>query len=570
MCEIVISSLKKISKNPEEISEKSSYDKWQTMEFSAGDIKGEMLVAGELCHPRNLVLSPNITGWYKIFVATVNLKSTNYFCMRLSSDEGFSGMRDPSSGKKFMWTPLEYTEEFFWKCACLTGEDIILSKPDSHFRNACSIAWLRFVPMTEEEIAAYQKPGDGSVHIHFDEDTNAEDSLDSNEALLTRFASLKGTDVGECSLEISFDYDTPEHEEIPTLLANDFGWHRGDAEFLKLKDKAYKLRTDFLHKNGIKAYAANRMSVAEFTPPYTNLHWTYKSFVRNHPEYYCTLRDGSNIAVCSYAFAEVRSYVIDNLLSFMKYGFDGLTLIYHRGLHIGFDAPCISLFEERYPGVDPFSLPVTDERLSSVWCDIMTDFMRALRSALTEKCGKDAKINVIVDYSPKTSKHFGLDVEKWAKEGLVDSVLQGIMEMYEDLDGTLDGEGKIIIDKYCEKLKSEPVLRRYHSTDIEKISAGARDYLEICKGYGVEFYATLPWPHKCPPEEYKEYRKALNELGAEKFLSWNTNHLLYDLPEAHAALSFTKADEEWYIPRRVRTTSLAGSNIAIFNPNWRG
>jgi hypothetical protein len=254
----------------------------------------------------------------------------------------------------------------------------------------------------------------------------------------------------------------------------------------------------------------------------------------------------------------------------MKYGFDGLTLIYHRGLHIGFDALCLSLFEERYPGVDPFTLPVTDERLNSVWCDIMTDFMRELRSELTEKCGKDAKINVIVDYSPKTSKHFGLDVEKWAKEGLIDSVLQGIMEMYEDLDGTLDRDGRIIIDKYCEKLKKEPVLRRYHDTDIKKASDGAREYLEISKRYGIEFYATLPWPHKCPPEEYKENRKALSKLGAEKFLSWNTNHLLYDLPEARAALSSATSNDEWYIPRRIRTTSLAGSNIAIFNPNWRG
>lgn len=569
--EIILSSLADIICNKEDISSSLSTDKWQSMEFSAGGISGNMLVAGEMCHPKDLTLKPNLVGWYKIFVATINLKSTNYFCMRLSSDEGFSGMRDPFYGKKFMWTPLEYAEEFFWKCACLTDEDIIISKPDSHFKNTCSVAWLRFVPMTEEEIEAFKnQKGDSSVHVHFDEDLNAEDSLDSNEALLTRIAMIKGTDAGECSLEISFDYDTPEIDAAPTLLANDLGWYKGDSEFQKVKEHAYRLRIDFLHQNGIKAFAANRMSVTEFTPPYTNFQWAYKCFVRNHPEYYCTLRDGSSIAVCSYAFPEVRRYVIDTLLSFMKFGFDGLTLIFHRGLHIGFEKPVVDAFNEKYPGIDPFTLPVTDKRLNGVFGEFMTEFMSELRCELSEKYGSDKKINVVVDFSPETSKHFGLDIESWARLGLIDEVCQGIMEMYENLEGTLDENGKIILEKYREKLKSEPVLCRYHDTDLEKAVNSAKEHLKICKKYGVEFYAALPWPHKIAPKEYEPYRKAFADIGVTKFLSWNTNHLLYDLPEAHTALSPSLATEEMIEAKRYRVTSLAGSNIGIFNPNWRG
>ena len=480
-------------------------------------------------------------------------------------------MREPFSGKKFMWTPCEYAQEFLWKCANLTDEQLIISKPDSHFRNTCAITWIRCVPMTADETLEYKKrKSAGNIHVHFDEDTNAEDSLDSDEALLTRYVSLKNTDAGECSLEISFDYDTPSHEEIPTLLAIDTGWHKGDITFQKKKAHAYKLRCDFLHKNGIKAYAANRMSVTEFTPPYTNAQWTNKTFVREHPKYYCTLRDGSKIAVCSYAYPEVRDYVINNLLSVMKYGFDGVTLIFHRGLHIGFDEPVLEVFSKKYPGLDPFTLPVTDTRLNGVWCDFMTAFMTELRRKLYAKCGSDKRINVIVDFSPETSVHFGLDTEKWAKMGLVDSVCQGIMEMYEDLEGTLDKKDRIDLVKYKEKMKHDPVLKRFFDTDIEKICEGAKKHLEICDRCGIDFCVTLPWPHKLAPEAHKEYIDRLRALGVTKFLSWNTNHLLYDHPEAAAALSSSNLTEEMYTTVQHRVTSLSGSNIGIFNPNWRG
>ena len=569
--EVIFSTLEDIVTDKEALSPLPSADKWQTMSYTAGEVSGRMLLAGELCRPKDLTVKLGLRGWHKIFVCTINMKSVNYFCMRLSSDEGFTGMREPSYGKKFMWTPCEYAEEFLWKCANLSDEDIIISKPDSHFRNACSIAWIRCVPMTADETLEYKKrKGAGNIHVHFDEDTNAEDSLDSDKALLTRYVGLKKTDVCECSLEISFDYDTPEHKEIPTLLANDMGWYKGDAAFQKKKAHAYRLRCDFLHKNGILAYAANRMSVTEFTPPYSNPLWTYKSFVREHPKYYCTLRDKSKIAVCSYAYPEVRDYVINNLLSFMKYGFDGVTLIFHRGLHIGFDEPVLEMFSKKYPGLDPFTLPVTDNRLSGIWCEFMTVFMSELRRRLYTKYGSDKRINVIVDYSPETSRHFGLDIEKWAKMGLVDSVCQGIMEMYEDLDGVLDKKNKIDLVKYKEKLKREPVLKRYHDTDIEKICEGARAHLEICDRCGIDFYATLPWPHKVAPEAHAEYINKLREIGVTKLLSWNTNHLLYDLPEAHAALSPSNVTEEMYTTVHHRVTMLSGSNMGIFNPNWRG
>jgi len=571
--EIIFSNLNEFIEEKNNIDGKVTKDKWTYMPYEAGKIKGNFLLAGEMTSPSDVTVKLNLTGWHKIFVSTINMRSLNYFLMKLSGDEGFTGMRSPVRGKKFQWSPVEYAEEFFWKCADLSGEDIIISKPNDRQLNACTVLWIRCVPMTDEQVEKYKnRKSAGNIHAHIDEDSNLEDRAGSTNARLTRVYPLKNTDISECSIEISFDYDTPKQDDVVTILQREHAWYKGDVEFQKVKETAYRERVDFLHKNNIRVYAANRMSMCEFTPPYSNPYWTEKSFPHNNPQYYCVMRDKSKTAVCSYAFDKVREYVINTLASYIKFGFDGFTLIYNRGMHIGFEEPVIDRFTKKYPGVDPFALPVKDSRLSGIWCEIMTEFMRELKEKLCKEAGREIEINVVVEYSPETCKNFGLDVEMWAKEGLINRVLQGNMEVYEHLDGCLNNDGSINLQKYKEKLLKEPIIRRYYFTNMEKVLSGAKQYKEICDKYNVELYGALPWEHTVDSCEYPEIMNKLREIGVNKFHSWNTNHVMYDVPEFHAmSLSGAeKADEEVYRVNYYRVLSLAGSNISAFDPNWRG
>ncbi len=563
---ILFSKLDELVLERSELSERTSADKWQVMPYRCGDISGRLLFAGELTKAKDVRLKLGLSGFYKIFVGTVNMKSKNLFNLRLSSDEGFSAMSSPTMESQYQWTPPEYFEEFFWKCANLTDEDLILRKPECMWNNGCALAFLRCVPVTNEEYLKISETKGDLIHGHFDEDPNGEDTLNSDYDILTRYPQLTGGDLREMSLEFSFDYDN-ENADNSHILYQDAAWQRGDSRFIKIKDKAYKKRVDYLHGKGIKVFATNRMSVATFTAPYSNSHWTKLGFVDFHPEFYCKTRLGEPVKVCSYAYPEVRKYVIDRFVEMMKYGFDGVTLILHRGLHIGFEEPVLLEFSRIYPELDPHTLPVTDERLNGVWRSFMTEFMKELRLALDGLGRGRLLINVITDYTPKTSKNFGLDVGEWARLGLIDRVMQGIMETYEELDGVLDEKGLIDLKAYENKLKSEPVIRRFHGTSIEKALEGSRKYKAELDGTNVKYLATLPWPHKCSYSKIEEYKAALREIGITDFLSWNTNHLLLDVAEMHATVG---RGEEYYTVNRYRTLMLDGSNMSEFNPNWRG
>ena len=251
----------------------------------------------------------------------------------------------------------------------------------------------------------------------------------------------------------------------------------------------------------------------------------------------------------------------------VKYGYDGVTLIFHRGLHVGFEEPVLAEFSRRYPNVDPHTLPVTDDRLNGVFCHFMTEFMRELRLALRPFCGGRAVINVITDYTPETSRHFGLDVAEWAREGLVDRVMQGIMEVYEDLSGFLKEDGTIDLSLYKERLKTDYVIRRYHNTNLDKAIEGSREYLALLSGTDTAYSAALPWMHRISYSEIEPYKEALRKIGVKEFFAWNTNHVLLDVAEMHAIMG---RGEEYYTVNRYRTLMLDGSNMSEFNPNWRG
>ena len=568
----VFSELDALAIEKQNLSDKPDDQKWQTMPYVAADIKGTLLLAGETSYPADITLRAGLSGWHKIYVATINMNSANYFMLRLSSDAGFTGIRSTAKGHLHRWSTTEYAEEFLWKCADLTSEDIIIHKPESFFLNACTLAWIRCVPMSEKDVDEYKSNSSLlNIHAHVDCDPTWEDGVDSNEALLARIFPMPNTSISECSLEISLDYDTPECSPPIPVFARDISWYNSNRAFTKIKDHAYHKRVDFLHSHGIKAYVANRMSVAEFTTPYCNPYMTEKNFPSEHPQYYCTMRDGSRVEVCSYAFPEVRKYATDLLLSHIGYGFDGVTLIFHRGLHIGFDQPVISEFCEKYPGIDPFTLPVTDKRLNGVFCKFMTEFMQGLRNALDAVSDRHIEICVIIDYSPESSRNFGLDVEEWARLGLVDKVMQGIMETFEDIEGCTDGSGLIDLEKYKEKNKVEPIIKRYHKTDLEKTVKGALEYQRICSRHEVKFFATMPWPHSVEPKEYIAYKNALGEIGIRDFISWNTNHLIYDLPEFHAmVLGDNENCDDSLSVNHYRVLRLGENNMSYFNRNWRG
>jgi len=269
----------------------------------------------------------------------------------------------------------------------------------------------------------------------------------------------------------------------------------------------------------------------------------------------------------------VQDYVIGNLLEMVRMGFDGVSLIFQRGLHIGFEAPVVEKFAEKHPDINPYVLPISDERLHGIWCEIMTGFMRKLRKELDNISKKRLLVNAFSYYGLLTAKHLGLDAETWAKEGLTDIVSQSDTEIFEDLDGCMNESDPSVIDleKYSAKLKMRPVIKKNDCTDVDKVCAHIPEYTALKKKYGVEVYHVLPWIHSLPYKQVQEAIEKMKKAGAEKFLAWNGYDLHTDLPEYHTIMNAGRGtDPNIRLRRFVHVISLANNDISQFNANWWG
>ncbi len=266
----------------------------------------------------------------------------------------------------------------------------------------------------------------------------------------------------------------------------------------------------------------------------------------------------------------------------VRAGFDGVSLIFTRGIHIAFEEPVKRAFEKIYPGVNPCELPAADKRLNGVWCEFMTAFMRKLRASLDDLAAQEnrerPKINVHVYYDIESSKNFGLDIETWAKEGLIDSVIASNMTHYEDLDNCMkaDNPSEIDLEKLSEKLNDVPILRRRHGNEVENICGNIAKYREVTDRYNVRLFCDLPWEGG-RPSLYLNAAKRMYEAGADGISAWDSNFRIPVLPVWNSTkkighkeqIEQMLAENDDY-GKLYRMISLDGHDISEFQQNWRG
>lgn len=146
------------------------------------------------------------------------------------------------------------------------------------------------------------------------------------------------------------------------------------------------------------------------------------------------------------------------------------------------------------------------------------------------------------------------------------------METFEELTGCMCDDDSTLIDlaKYQKALEQRTVVMRSFGTNVEKVCAHMHEYLRLKELYGIETYHVLPWVHRLLPEEYAGIVEQMQAAGAEKFLSWNTNHLLLDVPEWHAVRRIGNEPEQTPLREYHRVLSIDGVDISQYHPNWRG
>ena len=152
--ELLFSYLDQVFEPKSSLSPDSLADKWRIIPYETENWSGNLLEAADASNPGDISFNPNLTGWYKIYVG---LLFPGVISIKLTSDPTFFNYKssltvntpDCNYGRGV------FLEETLWRCADMTGESIILSNRKIHEQHQSRITNIRFVPMTEEEIAEY-------------------------------------------------------------------------------------------------------------------------------------------------------------------------------------------------------------------------------------------------------------------------------------------------------------------------------------------------------------------------------------------------------------------------------
>jgi len=589
--ELLFTNMDEIFFPKEHMSEYGLSDKWRVVPYVTDGIAGKMLACLKGGTPGDLTFSPNLTGWYRIYFCL----NDGRLCVKTNEDEGFFRVEPPTAG----------IEEFCWRCMDMTGKSLTISmRPNG---NLTRLLAIRFIPMTDEEVAEwqYEDTRTDTKRIYATDDTHnrllsnvAGDSVkDWYPAVLQYLHS----DVEWISLEQIRHFVT---KTLPTENVDDFLFSRECDKWVQ--KNIYRFDLDAIlyelvklgQDNGFKMSLSIRMGAWGMAYP-GDQHYFDSDFAKAHQHCRCVDRNGDPMTAMSYAYPEVQDFMIDELLNMARSGCEAVTLIATRGIpYVLFEKPVADRFFEMY-GEYPYELPLDEPRLSALHCQIMTEFMRRVRDALDAEFGKDkVEIHMHVLNSVFDSKVIALDVERWAKEGLLQAAIPYPKRFYENIPADhfkprSEGEPwRIDLDKYTDTAWNSRRRLFVHSdqhvfdepytnyrgelcgpkTQAERIG----QWMELERKYGMKVYINV-MPRWMPNEDYRKRIMDLYEAGAERFCMWDTyGRVLYPVCWNAMAGKIGHKDEIAAMPgddpnrRTYSYKKLCGMDVSRYHPNWGG
>lgn len=599
--EIVYSDLPALVSDQSQLSTLHVLDKWSTVTYETPKVSGTMLYAPSTAKPAPLTLNLNLTGWYKVFVAMgpVENLNMNYVNLRFSKDPCYAQV-SPEKG----WGSMQ---EFYWRSVDLTDQTLEVSRFNTGMDMPSGLVWLRFVPMNDEEVAAYKadRARKDTKRIYATHDMHGQlfmrdpQDIDGWRCLVENF---RDSDVKSLAMENITIFDgepsTGDVENLGYLTEGDYFVQRG------LKKKyTFEMVNDLIaygHRElGIEMNMSMRMGAWGIEFPYDQMYFA-NTFLTSHMDLRCVDRLGEYVEAPSYGYPEVRKYLQDQFSKMAATDCDGVEMIFTRvTATVLFEKPFMDRFVAKYPGIDPRELPMDDERVYSVRCEIMTEFVEELRERLDRERAErgQKRINIIarVHATIHNCRIHGFDVEEWAKRGLVDKLIVFMVMGNERLDRDVwqeDDPTKIDVEKYKKFAKgNEPdvywrrdwaefkefdpypyVKESNTKTEADRVA----QWTELEKKYGTEIYFEL-LPRQMPTAEYQRRALELYANGAERFSMWDT----YSRVPLRAQWTMASrvghkeelkewTDGEGELFSRHRILKIGGQNVNMFRPMWGG
>ncbi|MFV0443749.1 MAG: GDSL-type esterase/lipase family protein [Planctomycetaceae bacterium] len=421
------------------LSSRREHAKWKIFEYETADFTGQCLSVGRESSAPDLTLKLDKRGWHAVYVGLSTITNLvraekNQLEVKLTVDPAYTRL---SNRQELAAPRRDVLEEVFLEAADLTGNDLHISTVHAM---PARIHYVKLIPLTDAEVAAIQADRrqtatrtsvatfDGFTWIHPFRPQNRAD-------LAATFSPYRDSDFKTWWFQVG-GADLVHH---PTQVGNLMG---GDLDtFPRAADREYVESVRHLHAQGVdplrvaieEAHAQQaeiliclRAAGWKAAPPWEEFFMS--EFYEAHPEWRCVDYDGTPTMHLSYAVEEVQDHLIEVYREVLQRRPDGVGFLFHRGLPLMlWEEPFRRRFMEAYTD-DPRTLPEDDVRVHRMRAEIMTGFLRKIRRLLDETAqaspnpDRRLKLAVTTFSTPEDNERFGLDVETWIREGLIDQI----------------------------------------------------------------------------------------------------------------------------------------------------
>jgi Glycosyl hydrolase-like 10 len=437
--EQIISDLS-IAQPSQAVSAMPVQDRWVLIPYEGNSVSGQMLWSPARNNPPDVSIPlPNLglcdihigiyaSGtwpWYFNLIGVYGQRSSWVRLMlRLSDTEVFDEMVPANHPEE---QRLGFVTETFWKTVKLDGQSLVLSPPRKEvYQDTCTlVAYIRLVPREQTEswptstkrLTAYF---DSNYYGHYVSSSSDVKSMlnplrdsDYNTILWTTcredscyYPSKVGNVLPPKSMKGVYPYWMGE--DLHTMLA------RGEDPLRSVCEVG--------HDMGMKVFASYRRMTCRMPPFIFPLHPDAMFMKRR--DLWCADPQGKPVPHLSIAYPEVRKRMIDLLVEqATNYDIDGVHFYFSRSVpFVYYERPFLEAFQQAH-GIDPRSLPITDQRIWRTRAALFTPLLRELRQALDVVGDRRGKRFEIAMHAQNTLDHclyYGVDVPLLAREGLLD------------------------------------------------------------------------------------------------------------------------------------------------------
>ncbi len=422
------------------LSTRREHAKWKVFEYETADFSGKCLSVGRESSAPDLTLRLGRQGWHAVYVGLSTITdlvrpAKNNVEVKFTSDSAYtrlSNRLDLASPRR------DVLEEVFLGVADLSENDLHFS---TVYEMPARIHYVRTIPLTDAEVVSVladrkQKSTRTSVAT-FDGFTWIHPFRPQNRAdLAATFSAYRDSDFKTWWFQLG-GADLVNYQ--PTKAGNLLGGHLDT--FPRTVDREFVESVRHLHEQGIdplrvaieEAHAQNaeiliclRAAGWKGAPPWEELFMSH--FYEAHPEWRCIDHDGTPTMHLSYAAEGVQDHLIEVYREVLQRDPDGVGFMFHRGMPmILWEEPFCRRFIRKY-GEDPRKLAEDDPRVFQMRAEIVTGFIRKIRAVLDETAkkqqlgGRRLKLAVTTFATAADNKQFGLDVEAWIEEKLIDQI----------------------------------------------------------------------------------------------------------------------------------------------------